>query len=93
MSILPQERIGLTGPNGAGKTTLFSIILGETESSGGAVQMQKNLKIGYLPQEARFHSDRTVLEEVTSGDAYVRQLLQEKRYYEEANKADQARYG
>lgn len=93
LSIFPQERIGLTGPNGAGKTTLFSIILGETESSGGAVQMQKNLKIGYLPQEARFHSDRTVLEEVTSGDAYVRQLLQEKRYYEETNKADQARYG
>ncbi|HQO57249.1 MAG TPA: ABC-F family ATP-binding cassette domain-containing protein [Candidatus Omnitrophota bacterium] len=93
MSIFPQERIGLTGPNGAGKTTLFSIILGETESSGGAVQMQKNLKIGHLPQEARFHSDRTVLEEVTSGDMYIRQLLQEKHYYEETNKADQARYG
>ena len=93
LSIFPQERIGLTGPNGSGKTTLFSIILGETESSGGAVQMQKNLKIGYLPQEARFHSDRTVLEEVTSGDSYVRQLLQEKHYYEETNKADQARYG
>ncbi len=93
LSIFPQERIGLTGPNGAGKTTLFSIILGETESSGGAVQMQKNLKIGHLPQEARFHSDRTVLEEVTSGDMYIRQLLQEKRYYEETNKADQARYG
>ncbi len=93
LSIFPQERIGLTGPNGAGKTTLFSVILGETESSGGGVQLQKNLKIGYLPQEAHFHSDRTVLEEVTSGDAYVRQLLQEKRYYEETNKADQARYG
>ncbi len=93
LSIFPQERIGLTGPNGAGKTTLFSIILGETESSGGAVQMQKNLKIGHLPQEARFHSDRTVLEEVTSGDMYIRQLLQEKHYYEETNKADQARYG
>ena len=93
LSIFPQERIGLTGPNGAGKTTLFSIILGETELSGGGVQLQKNLKIGYLPQEARFHSDRTVLEEVTSGDEHVRQLLQEKHYYEETNKADQARYG
>ncbi len=93
LSIFPQERIGLTGPNGAGKTTLFSIILGETEASGGAVQMQKNLKVGYLPQESTFHSSRSVLDEVTSGDEHIRQLLEEKRFYEENNKADQVRYG
>lgn len=93
LSIFPGERIGLTGPNGAGKTTLFSIILGEVESSGGMVQKQKNLSIGYLPQEAKFHSQRTVLEEVTSGDERIKALLEEKRALEEANKADQMQYG
>ena len=93
LSIFPNERIGLTGPNGAGKTTLFSIILGETESSGGNIQKQKNLRIGYLPQEASFRSDRTVMEEVTSGNEQLNALLKEKRYYEDNNKADQMRYG
>jgi ATP-binding cassette subfamily F protein 3 len=92
-SICPAARYGQPGPNGAGKTTVFPVTRRDTDWAGGGVQLQKNLKIGYLPQEAHFHSDRTVLEEVTSGDAYVRQLLQEKRYYEETNKADQARYG
>ena len=93
LSIFPNEKIGLTGPNGAGKTTLFSIILGEMESSGGSVQRQKNLNIGYLPQEARFHSDRSVLEEVTAGDDRIKALLKEKRHFEETHQADQMRYG
>ncbi|HRZ39965.1 MAG TPA: ATP-binding cassette domain-containing protein, partial [Candidatus Omnitrophota bacterium] len=68
LSIFPGEKIGLTGPNGSGKSTLFSILRGELESTEGDVQRQKNLRIGYLPQEATFKSDRTVLEEVTIGD-------------------------
>ncbi|MDZ4242187.1 MAG: ABC-F family ATP-binding cassette domain-containing protein, partial [Candidatus Omnitrophota bacterium] len=93
LSIFPNEKIGLTGPNGAGKSTLFNIILGELETSGGQVQMQKNLKIGYLPQEAHFDSQRTVLEEVTSGDERIQTLLKEKSGLEDANKADSMRYG
>ena len=45
IAIYPNEKIGLTGPNGAGKTTLFSIILGEMETSGGNIQIQKNINI------------------------------------------------
>jgi len=93
LSIYAGEKIGLTGPNGSGKTTLFSIILGEMESSGGNVQIQKNLHIGYLPQEAKFASEQTVLQEVTSGDERIKALLKEKREMEEANKADNMRYG
>jgi ATP-binding cassette subfamily F protein 3 len=93
LSIFPNEKIGLTGPNGAGKTTLFSIILGEMEPTGGKIQRQKNLNIGYLPQEAKFTSERTVLEEVTSGDRRIQKLLEEKHALEDANKADSMRYG
>ena len=45
LGIFPGERIGLTGPNGSGKSTLFSIILGDTESTEGSVQRQKNIRI------------------------------------------------
>src|SRR3989338_3435885 len=93
LSIYPNEKIGLTGPNGSGKTTLFSIILGEMESTGGSVQMQKNLRIGFLPQEARFTSTRTVMEEMTTCDERIRTLLDEKAKLEDDNKADSMRYG
>ncbi|MDD3374553.1 MAG: ABC-F family ATP-binding cassette domain-containing protein [Candidatus Omnitrophica bacterium] len=93
ISIYPNEKIGLTGPNGAGKTTLFSIIRGEMEATGGEVQIQKNLNIGYLPQETSFRSDRTVIEELTSGDDRMIVLKKEKRKLEDENRADSMRYG
>jgi ATP-binding cassette subfamily F protein 3 len=93
LSIFPNEKIGLTGPNGAGKSTLFSIILGQMEPTEGSLNVQKNLKIGYLAQEAKFDSKRTVMEELTSGDSHMRALVDEKHALEEANKADSMRYG
>ncbi len=93
LSIFPNEKIGLTGPNGSGKTTLFHIILNQSEPSGGSVQTQRNLRIGYLPQEAHFSSDRTVLEELTSGDDRIKKILDEKRVLEEKGRADSPRYG
>lgn len=92
-SIFPNEKIGLTGPNGAGKTTLFSIILGQMEPVAGKVQIQKNINIGYLPQEAQFTSTKTVMEELTEGDDRIRKLMDEKRHLEDAHKADTERYG
>ncbi len=93
LSLFPNEKVGLTGPNGAGKTTLFSIILGEVQPSGGSVTVQKNIRAGYLPQEARFDSRHSVLEEVSRGDDHMRRLLAEKRELEDAHKADSMRYG
>ena len=93
LSIFPNERIGLTGPNGAGKSTLFAIILGQMEPTSGSVQVQKNLKIGYMAQEAKYAFDRTVMDEITSGDKEIRGLLDEKHRLEEEHKADSPRYG
>ncbi len=93
LSIFAGEKIGLTGPNGSGKSTLFSIILGEMESTEGSIQRQRNLSIGYLPQESVFRSDSTVLDEVSSGDDRIKRLLEEKHAIEEKGRADSARYG
>src|ERR1017187_2418737 len=71
LSIFPNERIGLTGPNGAGKSTLFQIILGQLEPTEGSVNIQKGLNIGYMAQEAKYASDRTIMEEMTSGDEEI----------------------
>lgn len=93
LSIYPNEKIGLTGPNGAGKSTLFSIILKEQEPTAGEVQIQKNLNIGFLAQEARFDSTRTVIEELVEGDRRIKNLREEQKTLEDAGRADSARYG
>jgi len=93
LSIYRNEKIGLAGPNGAGKTTLFSIIRGEMQSTGGEVQIQKGINIGYLPQESSFLSERTVMDELTSGDDRIVALKAEKHKLEDENKADSMRYG
>src|SRR5438093_13362905 len=60
------DRIGLVGPNGAGKTTLFSIILGEQSSDAGEISRERNLSVGYLPQESEPVGDETVIELATA---------------------------
>ncbi len=56
------DRLGLVGPNGAGKTTLFNLILGEESSDAGKVDLQRNLDLGFLPQESLPVKNETVLE-------------------------------
>ena len=57
-----QDRLGLVGPNGAGKTTLFSLILGEESADDGKIMTERNVTIGYLPQESAPAGDETVVE-------------------------------
>jgi ATP-binding cassette subfamily F protein 3 len=54
------SRLALVGPNGIGKTTLLRILVGLEEASGGTVARAKNLRLGYLPQEAEFDIQGTV---------------------------------
>ncbi len=49
--ITEKSRIGLVGDNGAGKTTLFRAIKGEIALDGGLIEIPKNKRIGYLPQD------------------------------------------
>lgn len=60
------DRLGLVGPNGAGKTTLFSIILGESSPDDGKIMTERNVVIGYLPQESTPVGDETVIEIATA---------------------------
>ncbi len=92
-SVNDGEKVGLIGPNGTGKSTLFSLIRGECEPSAGEVQVNRNIRLGYLPQESAFSSTRTVLSEITEGDADIVRLHKEKNELEEKNAAGTMRYG
>lgn len=62
LSITRTDRVGLVGPNGAGKTTLFSMILGKIEPDDGVFQVERNIALGYLPQESAPVGNETALE-------------------------------
>ncbi len=93
LNINQGEKIGLIGPNGTGKSTLFSLILQETEPSSGEVRVNKGVHIGYLPQEASFKSEHTVLAELTEGDERIMRLKEEKERLESKNDAGSKHYG
>ena len=59
-----KDRIGLVGKNGAGKTTLLRIIIGEQQPTEGAVTINSECTIGYLPQQMRV-ADTTTLKAET----------------------------
>ena len=61
-----QDRIGLVGPNGAGKTTLFVLVLRSESPDEGEITFERNVTVGYLPQETAPVGDETVLELATA---------------------------
>ena len=61
------EKVGMVGANGSGKTTILRLITGQEAPDMGRVIRQKGLRIGYLPQEATFSGQRTVLDEMHAG--------------------------
>lgn len=75
-----REHVALVGVNGAGKSTVLRIIAGIEEQSDGVVVKSDGARVTYLPQEARFESGRTVLEEAQ--EAYAPVLLAAERMHE-----------
>src|SRR5437867_9774473 len=56
-----EDRVGLVGPNGAGKTTLFLVILRSESPDEGEITFERNVTVGYLPQETGPAGDETVI--------------------------------
>ena len=56
------DRVGLIGKNGVGKTTALKLILGEEEPSGGTVEVDPGVRIGYFSQFSQLSGEETVLD-------------------------------
>lgn len=78
--INPKDRIGLVGKNGAGKTTLLMVLSGKEKPNSGNIIYQKSETIGYLPQQMKFNSHKSVWDEVQ--EAFAQLLSLEKAIYQ-----------
>ena len=67
--VAPQEFVCVIGPSGSGKSTLLRVIAGVLQPSRGEVQFSyegdREVKIGYVFQQANLMPWRTVVENIT----------------------------
>ena len=83
-----KEKMALIGVNGAGKTTLFRILLGQLAPDGGQLFIQKNARLGYLPQVAEYTSSHRIYDELNEVFAPLRRLEAEIRTLEHTMASD-----
>ncbi|MDE3229649.1 MAG: ABC-F family ATP-binding cassette domain-containing protein, partial [Chloroflexota bacterium] len=67
-----RDRIGLVGPNGAGKSTLLNLLAGRLEPDSGDIALAQSVSVGYLPQIADFHPERSLADEMRAVFTHVR---------------------
>ncbi len=75
LSFFPGAKIGVLGLNGSGKSTLLRIMAGLDREIIGEATPQKNLRIGYLPQEPQLDPAKTVRGNVEEGVAAEKALV------------------
>ena len=84
MGVFKGEKIGLVGPNGAGKSTIFRLIVGQEETDGGQVSIDRGVTVGYFSQDVGEMKGRSVLEETMAGAGAVADAAHELHAIEEA---------
>ncbi len=68
------DRIGLIGKNGAGKSTLLKVLSKDTETNGGTMAFDKDVRIGFLRQDIDFVAGRTILEEAYQAFEEIKEI-------------------
>ena len=72
-----RERVGLIGVNGTGKSSLLRIVAGIDQPDAGDLIFAKDYKISFLSQQPEMEHDKTVLDQVFSGDAPILKLMRD----------------
>ena len=81
----PRSRVGLIGRNGAGKSTLMKVMIGQIDPDGGAIEMPRGTRIGYIAQEAP-SGTTTPIEAVLAADTERAALLTESETCEDPDR-------
>ena len=77
LSFFYGAKIGIIGLNGSGKSTLLKIIAGIEKSYQGDIHFKGDHSIGYLEQEPKLDSSKTVMDIVKEGAKEQVELLEE----------------
>ena len=77
LSFFPGAKIGVLGLNGSGKSSLLRIMAGLDKEIEGEARPQKDIRIGYLPQEPTLEDHLDVRANVELGVAETMAILQE----------------
>ena len=77
LSFFPGAKIGVLGLNGSGKSSLLRIMAGVDTEIEGEARPQKDIRIGYLPQEPALDDDLDVRANVEQGVAETMAILNE----------------
>ena len=72
-----KERIGLIGKNGAGKTTLLKVIAGKQTIESGNITIPEGNTVGYLPQQMKHQSSKSVFDEALLAFSNILKLEKE----------------
>lgn len=64
LRISKHDKISLVGSNGTGKSTFLKILTKLEQREAGEINMQRGLRIGYLPQELIAFKGKTLFDEV-----------------------------
>jgi ATP-binding cassette subfamily F protein 3 len=73
------DKICLVGSNGTGKSSLLKMLVGQIEPETGSIQKQKNITIGYLPQDQVVHRGKTLVDEVFTALSDIKSLQQKEK--------------
>jgi len=81
----PRSRVGLIGRNGAGKSTLMKVMIGQLDPDGGACEMPRDTRLGYIAQEAP-SGTATPFDTVLAADSERAALMAEAEHTEDPDR-------
>lgn len=73
------DKVCLVGSNGTGKSSLLKMLVGQIVPESGSINKQKNINIGYLPQDNVVHRGRTLIDEVFTALSDIKYLQQKEQ--------------
>ena len=75
------EFVSIVGPSGCGKSTILSILSDLMKPSDGTIELEKDIKVGYMLQQDCLFDFRTILDNCLLGLEIQNELTEENKQY------------